>query len=204
MPAKNIGTLLSFRMSVTVAGVLLVAGVIFVALFIRYPAHRGEIGFAAAVCGGLAGIYSAYYAGAALRQSVEHSAKQQAFAYSQRFNSIDIARVRGFIERNLNRKDIKPSEFHAKVIENQELHVAVKALLGFLEELAIGVQEHYADEKCAFRYFGFAVPYTFNNLYGYIETEREICRDNGIYSEAQRLANCWREGKSILTGQALS
>ena len=59
---NGLGTVLKFSVNVTVAAVVILAGTALCLLYIFVPDLRAELTFTAAIVGGMAVVYSSYYA----------------------------------------------------------------------------------------------------------------------------------------------
>ena len=71
MSVKPPGDSGAYRVRVTAVFILLVLSIALIVLYERLPERRDVITFAAAVIGGAATVYSAYFSAAALRLSVQ-------------------------------------------------------------------------------------------------------------------------------------
>jgi hypothetical protein len=218
MPERQIGRLMQVKVDIDIriAGLVALLGVVICLSFILFPGFRAELKFFSAVIGGMAGVYSAYYAGSGLRAAVEQGKAaveqgkvaveqgkiQRSIEFSKRFSSTDLARLRSLLHE-FDKEEVRPSEFHSSIINDSERLLATKAVLGIFEEVSVSVQLDHANELALYKNFNFVVPWAFDRLKPYVDRERDICDDRTIYCETEKLANSWKAGRYLLTGEKL-
>jgi LPS O-antigen subunit length determinant protein (WzzB/FepE family) len=86
------------RLRLTVAAALGVMALASILAFLTAPSWRAEITFTAAAIAGAAGIYSAYYAGLALRINLHRERQKHSFDLLDRFNGADFIKARVLID----------------------------------------------------------------------------------------------------------
>lgn len=196
------GTLFNLKIKGTVVTVLFGIGAALCVLFIKYSTIRTELTFVAAIIGGLSIVYSGYYVGLTLRENIRRDKLHRSFEFTQKLNSIDRARIRGFINEQMSHKEhIVPAKFHDAVVSDPELHTAVKALLGLFEDASLAVQHQYVDELVLYKSLAFVVPWASQTFAPFIAEERRDCERQSLFCELDKLADAWKMGKSLLTNE---
>lgn len=200
---KQLGSIATLSVTVTVAVVIVLASVIMVALYFFYPGLREPLTFLAAVAGGAAVIYTGYYAGASVHLAVIQSRKEKAFAILGELNKIDMATIRILIEKELaNRSSLSPADLYQKILGDEKLLGAITTLLGLFEDTSIAAQQSYADERVLYLSLCFLVPWAYDGLRDYIKEERTR-NDPTLYIELEKLAEAWKNKRSVRTGESL-
>ena len=192
---------ISLRMSVAVATG--VASLCVMVAFVFLPDKRDIIVFAAALIGGAATVYSAFYAAATLRIQVRRDKQARAFEMIGALNEHQVTRLRVFIEKNIDDKHLTAIGLYDKIVEDAECLSIISAVLGVYEDMAVAVQEHFVDEHVLHRSVAFLIPWTFARLRPYIEQERVRKGDTRLYIELERLAESWKNGKYLSDGKAI-
>ena len=204
MPATHdIGTVRRFSVRVTVA---LIVSVMVIAIFVLYAASpnlRGLVAFAAALVGGGATVYAAYYAASTLKINVVRDMQARSFAVLQTLNEHHPAEVRVFLEKEVIDKNLAAEQLYKKIVEDPKRLSAVSAVLGGYEDISIAIQEGFADEKCLYRSLSFLIPWTFHNLRAYVDEGRRISHNRGLYIEMERLSDSWKAGLFLSTGDVI-
>jgi hypothetical protein len=201
MPQTQVGHIARFRVTITVAVVVaLLAGALIVA-FLFFPAYGEQLKFAAAVFGGSAAVYAAYYVGAALREQLIRGKRKNAFDMLQSLNCIDMAKVRILIKKEISNKHLSPHDLYERIMGEPELLSAVSTLLGFLEDISIAIQYDYVDEEVMFFSLEYLAPWFYFGLRPYIEEKRRVDNNACLFVELQKVVHVWQESKSLVNGR---
>jgi hypothetical protein len=203
MKDKKPGVLPSMSLNITVGALIALAVVILAVLFVLAPAHKEKIEFFSTLVAGGAGLYVAYYIGITLRTRIQRDKQHRSFEFLQQLNQIDTARIRIFVTRRLTSKELSAADVHKMIIENEEIHSQVISLPGLCEDISIGIQSGYAEEKQLYQSLCFLVPYVARTLQPFIEEERRIHNDDRLYEELDRLANSWKAKRALSNGAPL-
>ncbi len=201
MTRKEPGEFTTVKLKIGIALVLTLLGVGFIAAFHLLPTAHELVVFAAAVVGGAAAVYSAFFAGWSVRDALTQKRRDNAFALVQTFAQMDRAKVRLLIDKEIANKAIAPQDLHKKILADHELLAGVSSLLGQLELVAIAVQQQYADEETLFYSLSFIAPWAYNGLRHYIEETRRIDNNPELDIELEKVADSWKDRKSVLTSK---
>lgn len=202
MKTNEPGVLFGLSLKVTLALVVGIVSLIVVLLHIFIPNARDEISFATAVIGGAAVVYGGYYAGVSVRVAMQRAKADHSFQMLNALNSIDMAKIRILIENEIYQKDVPPAEVYDRIVGDNELLSAVTTIFGLWEDVSIGVRLDYLDEDVLFYSLSFLIPWHFENLKQYIYEERKRNSNPHVYIEMEKLADAWKNDKSLLTGKA--
>jgi hypothetical protein len=197
------GVVAVFRVPVKItwAVVLGLASAAVLLVSFKLPERREEIKFAISVLAGAAVLYSAYYAGTTLRRSSRMARITAAFGILKELNSIDMAKIRTLIDKELKDMRLSPQQVYERIMNDEALLTALTAYLGILEDAAIAIDAEYADEEILYRSISFLVPWTFEGLRHYIDEERSRSKDTTLYCELERLSVAWSSGRSLQSGR---
>lgn len=187
-----------FNLKISIALVLFLAMAILVFLFCYYPNQRNIFVFVASLAGGGGTIYSAFYVGQSIKESIRRDIIHRSFEVMQFLSTNDIMRVRSFLTKGI-KDDIAPSDLYNKITDDDELEHAVKTTLNHLEMISLQIQEEYIDESIAMLHLIALVKYVYKKLEPYISELRIIHNDKLIYIELEKLALAWNSGKSLLS-----
>ncbi len=188
---------------VTVAVLIVLMATALIVSHILFPSVREHLKFGATVMAGAAAIYGAYYAGKSLRESLLRGKKKNSFEMLQVLNCIDMAKIRHLIENEISDKNISPNELYEKILAESDLLAAITTLLGLFEDMSIAIQQDYADEYILFLSLEHLVPWSYDGLIHYINECRRKHNNPRVYRELQKLANEWKENRSIVTRKPL-
>jgi hypothetical protein len=183
--------------------VIPVAALAFIVAFHFLNDMRGEIKFAAAVVGGAAAIFSAYYAGIALYINLYRERQKRAYEIIYSFNNPDSVRARVAIDNELKKTSSDAIDFNAIVVD-EEKHASVRHLLGVLEDLAIGVKSGYADEAVLFCALNYLVVKYYDALKMFIDAVRTTRNNKLLYTDLEGLAANWKKDQSYINGERLA
>jgi len=199
------GTLAVFKLPVKITWALVLAVAVVVVIYLYYAAsaRRDDLKFAISVIGGAAALYGAYYGGASLRRTARVSSATAALAITKELNSIDMAKIRTLIDRELKNTKLSPHEIYERIMGDDALLSALTTYLGVLEDASIAIQFDAAHEEILHRSFSFLVPWTMDGLRHYIEEERRRNGDQTLYCELERLSVAWHQGLYLSNGRTI-
>jgi hypothetical protein len=199
------GVVAVFRVPVKItwAVVLGLASAVVLLVFFKVPERREELKFVISVLAGAAVLYTAYYAGTTLRRSSRMARITAALAILKELNSIDMAKIRTLIDRDLKDMNLSPQQVYERIMNDEALLTALTAYLGILEDAAIAIDTEYADEEILHRSMSFLVPWTFEGLRHYIDEERSRSKETMLYCELEGLSVAWRSGRFLRSGRAV-
>jgi hypothetical protein len=207
---------------VTLGPVLIVAVLSFSSAFmivLYYSAandgDRALIDFIAKAFFGAGGLVSMAVALQALHLNATRQRVTVAFAFLERYDCDDFISVRHFLDNPTPRSGIW-SEFHLeKISPNQaegfyisinqtpEMGAKIRSLLGFFEDMALGVATSHADEGTLHRSLRPSVIYFMSRLAPYIAYERLRTGDALYYEDALKLARAWSQDVSVISGHKM-
>ncbi len=203
MPRKRVGQLL--RLNVTIPLWLAIVGSATL-LLITYSfarQQREHIKFFAAVIGGSAAIYSAYYVGAALRTGIERARQEATFRILDQIEKPEFVEVRIFLEKEVeDHENLSPAELYKKISENKDLDNAITLVFNTFEKVAIGIQHDVLDEDILFEDLVIVVSKNYSALRDYIEQLRKVKNSPLYYCEFEKLATSWQKGSRLTDGRA--
>jgi hypothetical protein len=168
------------------------------------PEQRSLIAFAAALVGGGATVYAAYYSASTLRVHVKRDKQSKSFELLSRLNEEESVRLRVFIKKDIAGKSLSAADLYRLINDNQGHLTTVTAILGFFEDVSIAIQEGYVDEAPIFKSLSYVVPWTYNELRDYIAQTRIIDRDPDIYIEVEKLVDAWKANRLLSGGDVPS
>ncbi len=204
MENRSPGDFGNIRIRVTVGAVLVALSIAFIALYNWLPARRDVITFAAAVIGGSATVYSAYFASAALRLSAHLTRDGNTFDLLKELNAMNLTRIRMKIKKKLPAKELAKDQMGELITSDQELLEDVNMFLSLFEDTSIAVQYDHVNEQILYASLSFLVPNAYKTLRPYIEYRRDMDGDQTIFREVQKLAQAWMEKKSLRSGEPLA
>ena len=174
---------------------LLIPALLVIILFILLPEHRVTLVFIVSIIGGVAAIYSAFYAGENLKRTYNYNKKTKTFEMIRQFDQIDFAKMAAFLDTSFNPNDMKQNEIYKKISSDNDLLLAVRSVLNLCEDISIAVQEEYIDEKIAFLSLDQIYRRSVNRFKPFIEGHRLKYGSNEIYIESEKLAHAWLNGR---------
>ncbi len=199
----DVGILGRFSVRLTVAVVLGIATIATYALYLWLPQARNYIVFGAALVGGAATVYAAYYAASTLRVHVKRDMQSRSFQILASLNEHEAAKLRVFIEKEVADRRMSPDALYKRITEDTECLAVVTAVLGLYEDTAVAIQEGFADERTLYRSLDFVIPWTLRNLREYIDQERTRNYAPDLYIELQRLTESWNGGRFLRDGSPI-
>src|SRR6059058_5698719 len=104
----DIGIVGKFSVRLTVAVLLGIASLAVYAVYLWFPGLRNHIVFAAALFGGAATVYAAYYAASTLRVHVKRDMQARSFKILASLNEHESAKLRVFIEKEVADRKMSP------------------------------------------------------------------------------------------------
>ena len=129
MKNEKAGIIASFSIKITVGFLLVIFAIGISLLFVLYPTYRVELTFISAMIGGSATIYSAFYAGLGIRNKIQQDKLAHSFDLMKLTKIVDLVRARTKLESEFEHGKVAPDDFYSKVVEDEEVHTAIKALL---------------------------------------------------------------------------
>ncbi len=204
MAKRKVGELLRINLTVPLWFIIGAGVLAFLISYLCAAQHRDQIKFAAVLLGAAAGIYSAYYVGAALRLQLSRERQKASFELLGLLNRPEFVKVRNFLEREVEgHEKLSAEELYAKVDGNDELDNAVTVVMDILEDMSIAIQNDYAEEEILRLSLVCIVERNWNGLRGWVEQLRKKHGDQRLFSELQKLATSWESGKRLCDGREL-
>ncbi len=197
------GVVVLWRVPITIVAVLgaVIIGVILFHIF--YEPARAELLFAVQVVSYSMAVFAGYYAAVTYRMNVEHNRKQGSFAALEPLGTAEIVKTRVFIEKNVATTKVSQDRIVAKVRGDQSLYADVNTLLGFFEDISIGIQNDYYDEAVLYSSLSFMVPTYYGWLQHFVESERMAAKDVSLWNQVEKLSVAWKDKKSLLSGKPM-
>jgi len=204
MPKKRVGELLQLNVAIPLWLVLVLSVAGLLAGYFASPQYRDQIRFLTVVIAGAAGIYSAYYVGAALQLKIERDHQQASFTILEQVEQAEFIQVRHFIEKEVqDHERLSDEVLYQKVAQTPNLEDAVVIVLNVLEKISISIRHDYVDENILYEYMKMIVERTHESLRGYIEQLRKQKKSNLFFIEIEKLAHAWSSGKRLSDGRPL-
>jgi len=200
MKQKSIGTIANVSIRITIAAFLAVLGISVCLLYLFLPQYQTEIVFITAVFGGLAAIYSAFYAGVSIRSNIRGELIRNSFQLIHYFHQIDLIRARVHCEKEFEFDHISPVQFCDKIASDQDLHLVIKELLSIFSDVSCAIQQEFADEQTLYMSLDTTLLSTFEICRPYIEEVRKQRKNPSIYVQFEKLAKSWMAGKYLNGG----
>jgi hypothetical protein len=201
---KRVGEILRINVSIPLWVGLTLGVVALLGTYLFKPDYRDHIKFAAALLGGAAAIYSAYYIGAALHLQVNRQRQQGSFDVLSLLNRPEFAKVRNFVETEVDgHAALSATQLYEKVAGNKELDDAVTIVLGILEDASIAIQYDFIDENILCDSLDYIVKRSFHALRGYIEQLRRQRNEPLYFVELAKLCTSWDSGRRLADGKPL-
>jgi hypothetical protein len=153
--------------------------------------HRGVVLFGATIVGGAFALYSY------LHRIQEHRFAE-AGEMMQRWNAPERLTSRMVMadvtDGNFDLEKIRRRNPGQKFDEEtHKLRIQILAVLNFYEELAIGIAEKSMDNDRCFRFFRSMAEQTWTSLSSWIQSERNVDRNQTYYCEFEALVMRWRK-----------
>ena len=202
---KPVGVLreISFNVNITIFLLILIIVVTLSILFCSFPNWREELSFIAAAIGGGAVVYGGYYTSLSFKMRLIEEKKHRSFEAVKDFFGYDFTKVRTFLDVEIETKNLSQLELYNKIANDKEISAMTKALLNHLEILSESIQEKYVNEYIIYWNFCSLVPFLYDGFLPYIKELRKIKDDRTLYIELDKLANAWKSGKYLSTGEKL-
>jgi Domain of unknown function (DUF4760) len=201
-PPSHNGWKINFNVNITIAIILGVVSLVIVFLHWYYPSLRDELVFAVGVAGGAAAIYLGFYTSKSLTVNVERQKQQNSFELLRDLYRVDTAAIILLIRENFG-SHVSAHDHCQKIEKDKELHKSVLTLLGIFEDTSLAIQSDMACEKILYFSLGFLIPWIFENMKPFIQYRRDKDKDATIYIEIEKLAESWKQKKSIIDGSKL-
>lgn len=153
--------------------------------------HRAVVLFGATVVGGAFALYS-YLQGIQEKRFGEAGKMMERWNAPERLmNRLVIADVTdGNFDLDKIRRKHPGQKFDEKT---HELRIQLLSVLNFYEELAIGISEKSIDANRSFRFFRSMADQTWSALSSWIQSERDVDKNQTYYCEFENLVNRWRK-----------
>ena len=201
---RGVGELLRVNIIIPLWPVLVLGVVIVTIVYLYLPDYRDSIKFVTVLVGGAAGIYSAYYIGAALRLNLDREKQKASFEILGLLNRPEFVEVRKFVDNKVEKHDtISEEEIFKMITEDIKLYNSVVIVLGILEDMSISIKTDYANEDTLYMSIAEIVKRNYRNLHGYIEQMRKIRHNQNYFVELEKLSNAWEAGKRLSDGSPL-
>jgi hypothetical protein len=191
----------TLSLSVTIGLLVCSLGIVVFTMYLAIPQIRPVISSTIPLIATLAGIYGAYYAGAALERNLRH-ARQRVSIELDGFimRNLEIVQLRTLLDDAELRK-IPPEEIYAKIKADVELFTITRILLNHLEVISVSIQLHAADERVLFYSMRSTLLFYRRHLSIYINEFRGSRRQTTGYIELEKLADAWSKNESLVTGE---
>lgn len=201
---KKVGEILRLNVSIPLWLVLALGGVALLISYFCAVQHRDHIKFTAALLGGAAVIYSAYYVGAALRLQIARDKQRASFEILSMLNMPEFVDVRNFIAKEVEgHQQISPVDLFSKIDQDRNLDNAVTIVVGTLEDVSIAIQCDYVDEDILYASLITIVRNNWAGLRVWVEQIRLKLDSPFIGIELQKLVTSWDSGKRLSDGRKL-
>jgi hypothetical protein len=156
--------------------------------------HRAVLLFLATVIAGAFALYS-------FLKGIEEHRISQAGKMMERWNAPDRVAIRivmaDVTDGNFDLEKIRRrSAGHKFDDQTHALRIQILSGLNFYEELAIGIFEKSIDNERCFRFFNSMADQTWTSLADWIQSERNLDRNQTYYQEFEKLIKGWRERRS--------
>lgn len=197
------GVLTNLKISVRITVLLVIVCVVLVCLGVYsvLPQSREHVRFVAALLGGAAAVYSAYYVGEALRLKLRRDRQEESFRILELLNRPEFVQVRHFLEAQVEgHESLSEEELFKRIDCDEVLDNAVTVVLGILEDASIAIQHGFVDEDVVYLSLYTIVARNYSGLQGYIRQLRKK-RSPSLFIEFERLSVAWCAGKRLCDGR---
>lgn len=203
--SKPIGEIFNFSIRVRILGLLVLGAIVLITIYFCLPSLQEHLKYVAAILGGAAAIYSAYYVGDALRLQVVHRRQAASFEILALLNRPEFAEVRNFVGSELEgHEEVPETKLYEMIISNSDLDNSVTIVLGILEDMSIAIQCDFVDEDILYKSLVCIVKRNFDALQGYIHQLRKRRNDPVYFVELAKLYNSWDSKRRLSDGKAFS
>ncbi len=187
-------------MNITIAVIIILIGtsLSLAFAFSNEEDHKKTIEFIAIIIGGGAAIYSASYAGIALRIRIAHDKVQHAHEFIHLAYSVDLIKLRLKLQ-DFDHDNIAPAKQYDEISKKEEVALALRASFNLFESLSTAIQLGHVDEVVAHRSLGFIVCSMYKTFNPYIDSVRKRNKNDLIYYEVERLAHSWDSNKYLFS-----
>ena len=198
---RKVGELFDVKITIHLWLLIALGIIILMMLYSFATPYRDHIIFAAAILGGAAGIYSAYYIGISLRLNLEREKKNKSFELLGLLNRQETVDVRQFIEDKV--KQVPAKNVYGLIMENKDLLTSVTVVLGIFEDISMAIQAGFVDENIMYQSLHFMIDHYFSKLQPYIARCRDEDKNHTIYIETEKLALSWKIKERLYDKQPL-
>lgn len=199
---KNVGTVMQFKLDVSIALLLSICAVTLIVLFWLCAQYSALLIFSTAVIGGMGAICSAFYIGRTLQITLEREQLHRSFEMLAIFSSIEFTKIRTFIMKEINHKEQSPRLIYEKIVNDESLLHTVKFVLNHLENTSIAIQRSYVDEVTMYEAEQVVIPYFYEMLEPFI-SEVRLIHGPAVFVEVEKLVHAWKLGKYLHTDRRI-
>lgn len=197
------GQLGSITAPLSIFGVVAIATGGLVAAYVALPAWREDLKFAAAVVGGGAAVYAAFYVGLGLRRQLVQSKLAEAFAIGREYVSGNHTATRALMDKAIDLDNMTRQQVIELFEADPELERLVKHLMNFFEVVARAAAENFADEDTLYEFFEGPVKRAVETTQPFIDALREKHNAPKLWQVVEELNNSWVNGMSCRTRKPL-
>lgn len=205
MARKKVGQILRLNLTIPLWLIICAAAAALLLTYGLWKQQREHVKFFAAVIGGSAAIYSAYYVGAALRTGIDRDRQAATFDVLTLVAKPEFVEVRNFLEKEFeDHENQSPADLYKRISENPKIDNAITFVFNTFERIATGVRYDVFDEDILYDDLMYVVSNNYNALRGYIDQLRKTKNSPLYFCEFERLATSWSKGKRLSDGKPLS
>jgi hypothetical protein len=177
---------------ITAGGVLALLILVLTFLFWQFPSSRDVITFFAISSAGAAALVNAIYLGSSIRLDVERRRKEAAFALMDGWNRPEYFHCRKTFTKLVDAFQAGRADSARQVIDNEEHNQNIRAVLNFLEQVAIAIRMEHADHEMLRKAFEGIVVKGFAAAHQWIIDRRSTSERKNLFVELEWLSNEWK------------
>ena len=180
-------------------GVALLAGAVGAILAYKSgdAALRDVMEFSGAVLGGAGVIFGAFYGFLVAAESAAEARRRRSLEIIDQLNQPNVVRLRFTLEAAVE----GAKDPYARLTGDADLKADAYFFLGLLEDVALTVRCHVADEQVLYDSLSYMLPTTAKLFKDFIQGTRRRHDDNSLFAEIELLAECWEKHTSYRTGR---
>jgi hypothetical protein len=191
------GVRISFSVSWGLIG-LVIAASLLVFLFAVLPTRRDLLRFVLAVLATGGGVVGAYYVGRGLRLNAESQKTTRTFEFPTRWGDPTWVQTRASVidllkELQNKAEDERLALTEKAIAEKPGLEADIRAILNFLEQVALSVNLGLVDVDIIDRLYRTMVVRTYGALAPWVNKERDERDARRIWVEIERLYGEWEQ-----------
>ncbi|RQV94574.1 DUF4760 domain-containing protein [bacterium] len=161
---------------------------------------RDSMEFAGAVIGGAGVLFSAFYGFLVAADSAAVARRRRSLEIIDQLNEQHIVRTRVMLETGI-KKSPDPYEY---LTSKDNLKADTHFYLGLLEDIALTIRSHVADEQVLYESLSFILTEAYKTFQPFIDSLRaEYSGDQTLYSEIEKLSQRWSICRSYRTNKKL-